>query len=65
MKTRQILDAPLEICAQLGTGTYVTDGVVGVGSIRVLASAVVVTMAGDQDCEKEGYCRQGLHGVAG
>jgi hypothetical protein len=43
---------------------YVTDGVVGASELRVLAGAVVVTMSGDQDYEKEGYCREGSHRVA-
>lgn len=43
--------------------TYVTDGILGAGELRVLAGIVVVTVRGDQDCEKEGYCREGLHGV--
>lgn len=48
---------------EIGMGTYVTDGIVSTSELRVLAS-VVVTVSGDQDCEKEGYCREGLHGVA-
>lgn len=44
--------------------TYVTDGVVGASELRVLAGAAVVAMRGDQDYEKEGYCREGSHRVA-
>ena len=44
--------------------TYVTDGVVGASELRVLAGGVVVTMCGDLDHEKEGYCREGSHRVA-
>lgn len=42
--------------------TYVTDSVVDASELRVLASVVVVAMRGGQEYEKEGYCREGLHG---
>lgn len=38
-----------------------TDGIVGAGGLGVFTSAIVVAMGGDQRCEKEGYCRQGMH----
>lgn len=38
-----------------------TDGVVGASELRVLASVIVVAVRGDQDYEKEGYCREGSH----
>lgn len=46
-------------------GTYMTDGIVGASELRILASVTVVTVRSDQSCEKEGYCCEGSHGVAG
>lgn len=51
-----------EIRTRNRAGTYVTDGIVSASELRVLSGMVVVAaVCGDQDCEKEGYCRERLH----
>lgn len=49
-----------EMPARNRRGTYMTDGVVCASELRV-ASVIMVAMRGDQDCEKEEYCREGSH----